>query len=108
VNLASAKPGDKQNVGQGSREPVLGAVACFLGVTALGPLFARPLASVVGLPLTALPGRTGVLARGNAMRNLDVRQQAALRRVLVAVAQRDPAELCGPVPRRHADPAGGH
>jgi putative ABC transport system permease protein len=47
----------------------VGAAACFLGVTALGPLFARPLASVVGLPLTALPGTTGALARGNAMRN---------------------------------------
>jgi putative ABC transport system permease protein len=46
-----------------------GALACFLGATAAGPLFARPLAAAVGLPLTALPGRTGVLARGNAMRN---------------------------------------
>jgi putative ABC transport system permease protein len=46
-----------------------GAVACFLGVTVLGPLFARPLASVVGLPLAALPGKTGTLARSNAMRN---------------------------------------
>jgi putative ABC transport system permease protein len=46
-----------------------GALACFLGATALGPLFARPLAAAVGLPLTALPGRTGTLARGNAMRN---------------------------------------
>ena len=46
-----------------------GAVACFLGVTIAGPLFARPLASAIGLPLTRLPGRTGALARGNAMRN---------------------------------------
>jgi putative ABC transport system permease protein len=46
-----------------------GALACFLGATAAGPLFARPLAAAVGLPLTALPGRTGALARGNAMRN---------------------------------------
>jgi putative ABC transport system permease protein len=46
-----------------------GALACFLGATVLGPLFARPLAAVIGLPLTALPGRTGALARGNAMRN---------------------------------------
>jgi putative ABC transport system permease protein len=46
-----------------------GALACFLGATVLGPLFARPLAAAVGLPLTALPGRTGALARGNAMRN---------------------------------------
>jgi putative ABC transport system permease protein len=46
-----------------------GAVACFLGVTILGPLFARPLAAAVGLPLMALPARTGALARSNAMRN---------------------------------------
>ena len=46
-----------------------GAVACFLGITVLGPLFARPLAFAVGLPLTRLPGRTGALARSNAMRN---------------------------------------
>ncbi len=46
-----------------------GAVTCFIGATVLGPLLARPLASAVGLPLTALPGRTGALARGNAMRN---------------------------------------
>lgn len=46
-----------------------GTLACFLGVTVLGPLFARPLASAIGLPLSALPARTGALARGNAMRN---------------------------------------
>jgi putative ABC transport system permease protein len=46
-----------------------GALACFLGVTALGPLFARPLANIAGLPLTALPARTGVLARANTMRD---------------------------------------
>ena len=46
-----------------------GAVAAFLGVTALGPLFARPLAFVIGQPLTSLPGRTGALARDDAMRN---------------------------------------
>jgi putative ABC transport system permease protein len=48
---------------------VIGAVAAFLGVTALGPLLARPLAFAVGQPLTRLPGRTGALARDNAMRN---------------------------------------
>ena len=46
-----------------------GGMACFLGATVLGPLFARPLAAAVGLPLTVLPGRTGALARGNAMHN---------------------------------------
>jgi putative ABC transport system permease protein len=47
----------------------VGAVACFLGVTVLGPLIVRPLAFCVGQPLTVLPARTGVLARRNAMRN---------------------------------------
>ena len=46
-----------------------GAVAGFLGVTVLGPLAAGPLAFAIGWPMRALPGRTGVLARGNAMRN---------------------------------------
>jgi putative ABC transport system permease protein len=46
-----------------------GALTCFLGITVLGPLFARPLAFAVGLPLTMLPARIGVLARSNAMRN---------------------------------------
>src|SRR5215469_13300646 len=47
----------------------VGAAFCFLGFTVLGPLFARPLAAAVGLPLTAVAGSTGALARGNAMRN---------------------------------------
>jgi putative ABC transport system permease protein len=46
-----------------------GAGLCFVGVTVIGPLLARPLAALVGLPLTRLPARTGVLARGNTMRN---------------------------------------
>ncbi|HEY2316161.1 MAG TPA: FtsX-like permease family protein [Streptosporangiaceae bacterium] len=46
-----------------------GAVLSFVGVTVLGPLAARPLAWVIGSPLTRLPGRTGALARGNTMRN---------------------------------------
>ena len=46
-----------------------GALLFFTGITVLGPLGARPLAYVIGFPLTRLPGRTGVLARGNTMRN---------------------------------------
>jgi putative ABC transport system permease protein len=46
-----------------------GALLFFTGITVLGPLAARPLAYVIGFPLTRLPGRTGVLARGNTMRN---------------------------------------
>jgi putative ABC transport system permease protein len=46
-----------------------GAGAAFLGFGVLGPLYVRPLAFVVGLPVSGLPGRTGALARDNAMRN---------------------------------------
>jgi putative ABC transport system permease protein len=46
----------------------VGAAFCFLGVTILSPLFARPLAAAVGLPLAAA-GSIGALARGNAMRS---------------------------------------
>ena len=46
-----------------------GAMLSFIGVTALGPLVARPLAYLIGFPLARLPGRTGRLARGNTMRN---------------------------------------
>jgi len=46
-----------------------GALLSFIGVTVLGPLTARPLAYLIGFPLTRLPGRTGMLARGNTMRN---------------------------------------
>ena len=48
---------------------VAGAVASFLGVTVLAPLLVRPLGFTAGLPMTMLPGRTGTLARSNAMRN---------------------------------------
>jgi putative ABC transport system permease protein len=46
-----------------------GAALCFVGVTVLGPLAARPLAYLIGYPLTRLRGCTGRLARGNTMRN---------------------------------------
>jgi putative ABC transport system permease protein len=46
----------------------LGALLLFFGVIVLLATFARPLASVLGWPLR-LMGVTGVLARGNAMRN---------------------------------------
>ncbi len=46
-----------------------GALAAFIGVTVLSPLFAKPLAGAIGAPLRRLPGRTGALARDNAMRN---------------------------------------
>jgi putative ABC transport system permease protein len=46
-----------------------GAACCFIGVTVLAPLTVRPLAWASGAPLTWLPGRVGLLARGNTIRN---------------------------------------
>ncbi|HUF83344.1 MAG TPA: ABC transporter permease [Acidimicrobiia bacterium] len=47
----------------------LGALLLFVGITALGPAFARPLSRIIGAPLPKLRGLTGHLARENAMRN---------------------------------------
>jgi putative ABC transport system permease protein len=46
-----------------------GAVCCFIGVTVLAPLTVRPLAWLAAGPLLRLPGRVGLLARGNTTRN---------------------------------------
>ncbi|HEX4493762.1 MAG TPA: FtsX-like permease family protein [Acidimicrobiia bacterium] len=46
-----------------------GALLVFIGVTILGPVFARPAARIIGAPLPKLRGITGRLARENAMRN---------------------------------------
>ena len=46
----------------------VGAVVMFLGIAMLAPLFARPLARVIGAPLVKL-GIQGKLGRENAMRN---------------------------------------
>jgi putative ABC transport system permease protein len=46
----------------------IGVVGAVLGITTLAPLFMRPLAAAVGLPLSML-GVSGDLARQNAMRN---------------------------------------
>jgi putative ABC transport system permease protein len=56
-------------LGGAARELILvGIVASVLGVTTLAPLFAGPLASLLGLPLRSR-GVPGELARQNAMRN---------------------------------------
>jgi len=47
----------------------LGGFTIFIGLVVLGPLGARPLAAFIGRPLPTVFGVTGVLARGNAMRN---------------------------------------
>jgi putative ABC transport system permease protein len=46
-----------------------GAALVFLGVAALGPVFARPTVAVLGWPVARYRGITGRLARENAMRN---------------------------------------
>jgi putative ABC transport system permease protein len=46
-----------------------GALLSFVGVFALGPAIARPVAAALGTPLAKLTGITGVIARDNAMRN---------------------------------------
>jgi putative ABC transport system permease protein len=47
----------------------VGAVAVFLGVGMLAPLVARPMSSVIGRPLAALLGPSGMLGRENSMRS---------------------------------------
>jgi putative ABC transport system permease protein len=47
----------------------LGAVLVFFGVAGLGPVFARPVAGLIGAPLPRLRGMAGTLARENSMRN---------------------------------------
>ncbi len=47
----------------------LGALTVIVGVSVVGPVLARPAASVLGFPLAKLRGTSGVLAQQNAMRN---------------------------------------
>jgi putative ABC transport system permease protein len=47
----------------------VGAIALFLATAVLGPVFARPIAAIVGNPIAKLRGTPGVVARQNAMRN---------------------------------------
>ena len=47
----------------------LGALLVVVGFVLLGPVVARPVAGVVGGPLTLRRGMSGTLARRNAMRN---------------------------------------
>jgi putative ABC transport system permease protein len=47
----------------------LGAVLTVVGAVVLGPVAARPAASLLGTPVARLRGMTGGLARQNAMRN---------------------------------------
>jgi putative ABC transport system permease protein len=56
-------------VGSEIRWVGVGALLSFVGVFALGPAIARPVAATLGTPLARITGITGVLARDNAMRN---------------------------------------
>jgi putative ABC transport system permease protein len=47
----------------------LGAAACLAGLIILGPVIARPLCGLLGLPFARFRGVGGELARHNAMRN---------------------------------------
>jgi putative ABC transport system permease protein len=48
---------------------IVGAVLIFVGVFVLGPLYARFVSSVLGVPIARIKGITGTLARENAGRN---------------------------------------
>jgi putative ABC transport system permease protein len=47
----------------------VGAITLFVGVSALGPIVARPFAALTGWPMARVRGMAGALARQNAMRN---------------------------------------
>jgi putative ABC transport system permease protein len=51
------------------KEVALGGVGVFVGVAMLAPLFAEPVARLLGAPLAWARGVPGRLGRGNAMRN---------------------------------------
>lgn len=56
--------------GEAALVRIAGSLALtFLASVAVGPLYARPLATLLGTPLTRLAGITGLLARENARRN---------------------------------------
>jgi len=61
----------------------LGAAVLFVGIAVAGPMIARPLCRVVGAPLSW--GRTGRLARNNAMRN-PKRTSASAAALMIGVA----------------------
>jgi putative ABC transport system permease protein len=57
-------------LGGGSLQSVgLGALLTFVGVAMLAPMFARPVARIVGAPVAATRGAAGHIARQNAMRS---------------------------------------
>lgn len=71
----------------GSSQPaaIAGAVGMLVGFVVLGPVAARPTATVLGAPIAALRGVSGRLARDNARRN-PRRTAATASALLVGVA----------------------
>jgi putative ABC transport system permease protein len=63
----------------------IGAVLALIGMVVLGPVAARPAASVLGAPVARMRGITGVLARENSMRN-PRRTAATASALLIGVA----------------------
>ena len=57
--------------GSGNALPKVGfgVLGIFVGVSVLGPVFATPIARILGAPLPRFRGMPGVLARENALRN---------------------------------------
>jgi putative ABC transport system permease protein len=62
-----------------------GAFVIFVGVAILGPVFARPLSSLLGWPVRRIKGVTGLLARENARRN-PARTSATAAALMIGVA----------------------
>jgi len=57
-------------IGSGSGGAVgIGVLGVLVGTVVLGPVVAKPVARVIGVPIPAIKGMTGSLARENAMRN---------------------------------------
>jgi putative ABC transport system permease protein len=63
----------------------LGAVLALVGMVLLGPVVARPVSATLGVPVAAIRGSSGRLARRNAMRN-PRRTAASASALMVGVA----------------------
>ena len=76
-----------------------GTLACVVGVIVLGPVVARPMARILGVPLMARPA-TGGLARGNAMRNPRRTAGTASALMIGVAVWIDPLHWFWPAPNR--------
>jgi putative ABC transport system permease protein len=62
-----------------------GAFIIFIGVAVLGPVIARPISAVIGVPIRRIKGITGLLAEENAKRN-PKRTSATAAALMIGVA----------------------